>query len=214
MDASRTDEDRSLEELRGEIVELRASRRRLVLSADAERRSIERDLHDGLQQQLVGLAANLELAAMSIESDREAAKALIAEMRSDVRLALEQARTLAQRVYPPLDAGGLAAALRSAAANVDVRTRIDVAVGSSLPREVLGAVYFCCLDVLERAAGTAATITVREERGGLGFDIEASLELDAELSAMRDRLEALGGSLSVRSEPGRPTAWSGFLPLS
>jgi len=213
VDASGTDVGRAIAELRDEIAKLRVSRRRLVLTADAERRGIERELHDGLQQQLVGLAANLELVAMSMDGDPDAATTLIAEMRTDLRQALEQMRTLADRIYPPLDAGGLAAVLRSAAGNADVRARIDVSVGTSVPTEIAGAVYFCCLDVLKHAAGTAMTITVREEGDGLVLEIEAELGADAGPSAMRDRLEALGGRLSVRSEPSRATVWSGFLPL-
>jgi signal transduction histidine kinase len=196
-----------------EIADLRASRRRLLLAADAERRAIERALHDGLQQQLVGLAADVELASASVETDPEAAKRHLAEVRRGIREALEETRTLAHRIHPALEAGGLGPALRAAAANADVRTRIDVAPGSSVPIEVAGAVYFCCLDVLERAAGAAIAITVREDPGGLAFEIVADREVDAEPSLMRDRVEALGGSLTIGSEPGPRTAWTGFLPL-
>jgi signal transduction histidine kinase len=213
VDAPRTDALRELDELRVEVAELRASRTRLLLAADDERRTIERALHDGLQQLLVGLAADLELASGSVETDPEAAMRHLADVRRDVREALEEMRTLASRIHPALEAGGLGAALRFAAANADVRIRIDVAVGSSVPTEVAGAVYFCCLEVLERAAGTAITITVREEPGGLAFEIVADREVDAGPSLMRDRVEALGGSLTIRSEPGAPTVWAGFLPL-
>jgi signal transduction histidine kinase len=213
VDAPRTDAIRALDELRLEVEELRASRRRLLLAADAERRSIERALHDGLQQQLVGLAADLELASRSVESDPGAAMKHLAEVRRDVGEALEEMRTLAHRIHPALEAGGLGAALRFAAADGGVRTKIDVVVGPSVPTEVAGAVYFCCLDVLERAAGTAITITVREEPGGLAVEIVAEGEVDAERSALRDRVEALGGSLTIRSEPGPRTVWTGFLPL-
>jgi signal transduction histidine kinase len=213
LEASEANGDRALAELRDEIAELRASRRRLLLAADAERRGIERELHDGLQQQLVGLAANLELAAMSMQSDPEAATTLIAEMRSDLRQALEQTRALAHRTYPPLDAGGLVAALRFAAANADVPARIDVAVGTAVPTDFLGAVYFCCLNVFERNAGTAMTIRVGEQEGGLVLEIEADRELHLDPSAVLDRVEALDGTLSVQSEPGRPTVWSCLLPL-
>jgi signal transduction histidine kinase len=74
-------------------------------------------------------------------------------------------------------------------------------------------VYFCCLDVVERAAGAALSITVREDPGGLAFEIVADREVDAEPSLMRDRVEALGGSLTIRSEAGPRTVWAGFLPL-
>jgi signal transduction histidine kinase len=196
-----------------EIAELRASRTRLLLAADAQRRSFERALHDGLQQQLVGLAADLELASRSVESDPQAAMEHLAEVRRDVGNALEEMRTLAHRIYPPLEAGGLGAALRFAAADAGVRTRIDVTLGTSVPTEIAGAVYFCCLDVFERAAGAAITITVRDEPGGLAFEILAGREVDSGPSLMRDRVEALGGSLTIRSEPGPRTVWAGFLPV-
>ena len=197
-----------------EIADLRASRRRLLLAADAERRAIERALHDGLQQQLVGLAADLELASGSLETDPVEAKKHLEEVRRDVAQALEEMRTLAHRIYPPLEAGGLVPALRHAAANAGVPTRIDVTLGSTLPTEIVGAVYFCCLDALGRAAGAAMTITVREEAEGLAFELTVDREVDPEQSPMRDRVEALGGSLTVRSEPGHGTVWAGSLPVS
>ena len=213
MDAPRTDTIRELDALRLEVAELRASRTRLLLAADAERRSIERALHDGLQQLLVGLAADLELASASVETEPEAARRHLAQVRRDVRQALEEMRTLAHRIHPALEAGGLVAALRLAAANADVRTRIDVTLGTSVPTEVAGAVYFCCLDVLERATGAPMTITVREEPGGIAFEIVVDREVEAGPSPIRDRVEALGGSLTIRSEPGPRTVWAGFLPL-
>ena len=111
----------SLDRLRLEVEELRASRERLVLAADAERRSIERELHDGPQQHLVALAVNLQLARRLADADPAAAKLLLEEMGRDVRQALDETGKLAHRIYPPLlEAGGLAAALRSAAVAVGV----------------------------------------------------------------------------------------------
>lgn len=213
MDAPRTDAIREMDELRLEIAELRASRTRLLLAADEERRSIERGLHDGLQQRLIGLATDVELASASIETDPDAAMRHLAEVRRGVRHVLEQARTLAHRIYPPLEAGGLAAVLRLAAASANVRPQIEVTIGSSVPTEIVGAVYFCCLDVLEGAAGAATTISVREEAGGLAFEIVTDGEMDEGPSSIRDRAEALGGSVRIRSEPGPRTIWTGFLPL-
>jgi signal transduction histidine kinase len=132
--------------LRREIEELRASRERLALANDADRRSLERALHDGVQQLLVGFAANLEIAARSIDADPAAAKQLLAETRRGASQALEESRRLADRIYPPLlEAGGLGVALRSAAASADVPIRIDVAPDAAYPPEIAGAVYFCCL---------------------------------------------------------------------
>lgn len=177
---------------------------------------MERALHQGVQQLLTALAANLELASLSIDGDPEATKKLLAEIGEDVRQALEETRELAQRIYPPLlEAGGLVAALRSAAASADVRTRIDVAAGTTFPPEIASAVYFCCLDVLERAvAGTTVVISVRIEEGAVTFEIDAEGELDAERLALRDRVEALGGRVTIQPGPGRQISVAGSLPVS
>lgn len=138
-----------------------------------------------------------------------------------MRQALDEAGRLAHRIYPPLlEAGGLRAALRSAAASVGVATRLDVAADAGHPPELAGTVYFCCLAALEHAgAGARAAISVANEEGALVFEIaddgagspgDAS---DEALDRMRDRVEALGGRLTVRSEPGGGTRVSGLLPL-
>jgi signal transduction histidine kinase len=207
---------RELDRLRLEIAELRSSRKRLVLAADADRRGIERDLHEGVQQHLVALAANLQLAAGLVKAEPAAAKKLLAEMERDVQQALDETSEFAHRIYPPLlEAGGLAAALRSAAVSANVRTRIDVAAGAVYPHQVAGAVYFCCLEVLEGAtAGTSATVTVRDEERALAFEVVADCgDMGAELPRLRDRVEALGGHLTIRTEPGRGTRVAGCLPL-
>src|SRR5918994_4034865 len=109
--------EESVEQLRREADELCASRTRLVLAADADRRRIERELHDGAQQDLVALAVNLQHARGLVDSDPAAAGVLVDEMRRDVQEALDRLRALAQRIHPPqLQAGGVPAALGSAAA--------------------------------------------------------------------------------------------------
>lgn len=215
MEAREADVLRELDRLRLEVAELRASRKRLALTADDERRSLERALHDGVQQQLVGLGANLELAVGSLDTEPEAAKALLAEMERDARKALEESRKLAHRIYPPLlEAGGLVAALRSAAVSADVWIRIDVATDAATPPEIAGAVYFCCLGVLENAAaGTPVAVTVRNDKEGLAFEIVAD-DVDAERLQLRDRVEALGGRLTIWSGIDYRTRVAGSLPLS
>lgn len=205
-----------LDALRLEVAELRASRKRLAITTDAERRSIERALHEGVQQLLVALAANLELAAGSIDGDPAATKELLAEIGDDARQALEETRKLADRIYPPLlETGGLVAALRSAAVSADVPTRIDVAAHLTCPPEIAGAVYFFCLDVLERAeAGTPATISVRSEEGAVAFEVIAECDVDEERPPLRDRVEALGGRVTIRPRSGRQIGVAGSLPLS
>lgn len=212
----------TVDRLRHEVAELRASRKRLVLAADADRRRIERDLHEGVQQHLVALAVNLQLAGGLTDAGPAAAKTLLTEMGRDVELALDEATQLAQRIYPPLLHGrGLAAALRSAAAGAGIPVRVDVAAAASSPSEAIATVYFCCVELLENAdAGARAAVTVREEEGALAFEVvvdgagsaTAAKHFGPALDRLRDRLEALGGRLTVRQ--GRGTRVAGSVPLS
>jgi signal transduction histidine kinase len=202
--------------LRREIEELRASRKRVALAADAERRGIERALHEGVQQDLVGLAANLEAAAGSVESDPAAARALLEELRREARRALTEMQELANRIFPALlEAGGLVPELRAAAsrAGVPARIDVDVDVASSSPPEIAGAVYFCALDLFECApAGTPVTVSVRGEEGVVAFDLVAQCGLGRERRDPHDRVEALDGRITITSEGGRTTV-AGSLPL-
>jgi signal transduction histidine kinase len=212
----------TLDRLRSDVAQLRASRRRFAISDDAERRRIERQLHDGPQQALVALAVNLQLARDLLDSDPAAAKELLEEMGGDVQGALDEAARLAHRIYPPLlEAGGLGAALRAAAVNAGVRTKITVSGLDGCSPELAGAVYFCCHGVLERAgAGAHATIEVRVADDMLAFDVvqdelgAAESSSDQASERLCDRVEALGGRLSVRSEPGHGVRVSGSLPVS
>jgi len=207
-----------LAELRREADELCASRARLVLAADADRRRIERELHDGAQQDLVGLAVKLQQARGLVDSDPAAAGALVDEMRGDVSESLDRLRSLAQRIHPPqLEAGGLPAALRSAAASAGVRVRIDVGANGVYPQEVSATVYFCIVAALERlATGTTAAIGIREVDGTVAFEIVAEDTgvdpADAHLAAIRDRVEALGGRLTITAVSGGGTRIAGSLP--
>ena len=209
------DDMRALDELRVESDEVRASRKRLALAADAERRGLERALHDGVQQQLVGLAANLELAAGSVDADPAAAKELLAEMARDIRDAMDQSRMLADRIYPPqLEVGGLVAALRSAAADANVPARIEIAGDPTYPPEVAGVLYFCCRDLFENvSAGSTMAITARSDGEALAFDIVVDGDLLGDRSLLADRIDALGGRCAIESGPGHQTRVIGSLPL-
>jgi signal transduction histidine kinase len=201
--------------LRREIEELRASRTRLALAADAERRDIERALHEGVQQDLVGLAANLEVAAGSVDSDPAAAKALLEELQREARRALTEMQELAYRIFPPLlEAGGLVAELRAAASRAGVPARIEVDVDAPSPPEIAGAVYFCALDAFERApAGSPVVVKVRGEGGALTFEIDVDGDLGSERRSPHDRVEALGGQVTIGAGGDRTTV-AGSLPLS
>ena len=210
-----------LAELADRAVELRASRERLVQTQDDERRRLERDIHDGAQQHLVALAVNLRLAQTLASS---APTRATAQLRAQARAADETIDTLvalSSGMYPRLlDEEGLVPALRAAAVTSPVTVRIDAEEVPRQPRQVEAALYFCCLEALQNAAKHAGAqhVDVRLERtgpegavlrlrvhdDGAGFD-PAAASAGAGLSNMRDRLDAVGGRVSVESRPGAGT---------
>ena len=215
LETEQTDEQPTVDGLRREIEELRASRKRLALAADAERRDIERSLHEGVQQDLVGLAANLEVAAGSVDSDPAAAKALLEELQPEARRALTEMQELANRIFPPLlEAGGLVAELRVAATRAGIPVQLAVDIDVTVPPELAGAVYFCALDAFERVpAGTPVVVSVRCEEDALAFEIDADGDLGSERRAPHDQVEALGGRVTITSGDDRTTV-AGSLPIS
>jgi signal transduction histidine kinase len=188
---------KTVERLRRDVEELRASRRRIVLAGDADRHRIERALHEGVQQDLVALAVNLQLAGGLVELDPAGAKQLVDELARDVQRSLDETAQLAQRIYPPLlESGGLGAALRAAAVSLGVRASIEVAEGDGDPPEVVRALYFCGVAALERVGPDGrATLAIRAEAGALAFDVATDPQV--ELEDLRDRVEALGGRLTI-----------------
>ena len=185
-----------------ELERLRESRRRLVVAADDDRRTIERELHDRVQQNLVALAVDLQLASQALETDPPAAKALIEQLGRDVQHAIDDAAQLAQEIYPPLlHAGGLGAALRAAAVRAGVCVSIEIPSGATYPPEIATTVYWCCLAALE-SADTEATVTVRADDGAVSFEItfDGSVSEPAG-ERLLDSVEALGGEMTV--EPRR-----------
>lgn len=213
MGAERPDEQPDLEAVQREIDELRASRARLATANDAERRDIERALHGGVQQDLTGIAANLEVLATSIDADPVAAKALLEELRRGVTRALTESRELAGRIFPPLlEAGGLVPELRAAAARAHVRITVEAPAAGGLPPALAAPVYFCALDMVDRApAGTTISVLVRDEEGAIAFEVVADADLGSDRRAAHDRIEALGGSVSITTADGRTTI-AGSLP--
>jgi signal transduction histidine kinase len=206
---------RELDRLRSEIEKLRLARERLVLAADADRRTIERDLHDGVHQHLVALAATLQLTRLAVDSDPAAAKAFLEELDRDVRQALEETALLVQRIYPStLDLSGLAALLRSAALNAGVPATVDVSAGSSYSPEIGMTVYLCWLALLARGSNERkVAIRVREDEDAVTFELVGNAAAsDADLDRLQDRVEALGGRLTYEPEPGGVRV-SGWLPL-
>jgi len=217
----------SLERLRQQAAELQASRGRLVAAADAERRRIERNLHDGAQQHLVALSVKVRLLEQFAERDPERARSLLKQLQDDVSSAIEELRSLAHGIYPPLlSSAGLGVAMSAACRRAQLPTSLEAdGVGRHAP-EVEAAVYFCCLEALQNAAkhagaGASARVRIWEDAGGLLFEVfdngpgfETNRQSEgAGLTNMRDRLGAVGGMLRVESGAGG-TRIHGVVPLS
>ena len=217
----------SLKELQQRNVELQASRARIVSAADASRRQIERNLHDGAQQHLVAMAVKLGLARKLASGDPTAVDSLLGQLRDDVQETLIQLRELAHGIYPPLLRDhGLGEALRNAAGRASLPTSVDVESDRRFGAEAEAAVYFCCLEAMQNAgkhAGDGARVAVRiaEEDGVLVFEVSddgsgfgpSTVGESHGFVNMRDRLGAFGGSLDVISAPGRGAVVRGRLPV-
>jgi signal transduction histidine kinase len=200
------DEPASAERLRGEIEELRASRARIAATADAERRRIERALHDEVQQDLIALAVNLQLARE--RADSEAASSYLDAASRDVHDALDAVRALAQSVYPSLLIDrGLAEALRGAARTARVPTSVD-APEDRYPPEIEAAVYFTCVRVLDAVEARGARVRIWPEGGSLLFEVVVEGGWAPEPAELEDRAGAAGGSLSFF-----PAGVRGTIPL-
>ncbi len=163
----------------------------------------------------MGLAANLEVVAGSVDSDPAAAKALLEELQREARRALTEMQELANRIFPALlEAGGLVAELRAAASRAGVPVKLATDVPVSVPPEIAGAVYSCALDAFERApAGTPVVVSVRGEEGAMAFEIDVDGDLGSERRAPHDRVEALGGRVTITAGSGGTTV-AGSLPIS
>jgi len=213
------------EQLLARLEEIRASRQRLVAAQDDERRRIERNIHDGAQQQLVALAIKLSITESLIGTDTDGEREMLAELRQDAAGAVEDLRDLARGIYPPLLASrGLAAALEAQARKATVPTSVTADGVGRYPQDIEAAVYFCVLEALQNvgkyAGATQAEVTLtasgRDLRfevtdNGTGFD-PASHGYGTGLQGMADRLHAHGGTLDVRSAPGDGTTIAGRLP--
>ncbi len=209
------------------IEDLRASRQRLVTAQDQERRRIERNIHDGAQQQLVALAVKLKLADALVGKDEQRTHAMLADLQTETNQALEDLRDLARGIYPPLLADkGLGAALESQARKSHVPVSIETVGIGRYSQETEAAVYFSCLEALQNVAkyaeASVAAIRLAHTDGRLSFEVDddgrgfdpAATSRGTGLQGIADRLAALGGALDVRSAPGRGTTVSGRLPVA
>ncbi len=214
------------ESLKARLADLRESRKRLVAAQDEERRRLERNLHDGAQQNLVALKVKLGLAKALAATDPEKASHVLDQLTADADDAIETLRDLARGIYPPLLADkGLAAALESQARKATVPVEVDPDGVGRYPQDIEAALYFCCLEALQNvqkyANASKATVSLSQSQGvltasihddGAGFD-PGSAKKGSGLQNMEDRLDALGGSVSIESALGAGTRVTVRLPV-
>jgi signal transduction histidine kinase len=212
-------------QLRARLADLQASRLRIVAAADDQRRRIEREIHDGAQQQLLAIASTLALAESVAGQDEQRERALVAQLRAETSGALETLRDLARGIHPPLLADqGLAAAIRAQAGKAPGPVEVSTNGLGRYPAEIETAVYFCCLEALHNAArhapGAAVRISLADTGHGPEFEVtdngpgfDPATAARSGLRNMSDRLAALGGSCQVDSSPGRGTSVTGRIGL-
>jgi signal transduction histidine kinase len=208
------------------IEELRDSRRRIVAAQDERAKKLERNIHDGAQQQLVALAVQLRLADSLIERDASKAHDLLADLQGRTSQTLEDLRDLARGIYPPLLADqGLPAAIEAQARRSPVSVTVDPDGVGRYDQDVEAAIYFACLEALNNVAkyadASSARIRLWQEDGQLGFEVSddgrgfdvTSARSGSGLQGISDRIEAVGGSVRVASSPGSGTRLSGWIPI-
>jgi signal transduction histidine kinase len=212
-------------ELRAQLAELQASRARLVEATDAERRRIERDLHDGTQQRLVSIAMSLGLLESKLPEGSVEAPALVRETRDALALALEELRELTQGIHPTLLVErGLPAALDELCRRAALPVQLDLALDRRIPHQVESAAYFFASEALAnaakhshaanvsmRASAHANTLTVEVADDGIGG---AATGGGSGLRGLTDRIEALGGRMTISSPPGRGTTLRAEIPCA
>jgi signal transduction histidine kinase len=218
-----------LEQISRVTEELHASRERIVTAQDTERRRLERDIRASAEVQLEALVEKLDRAEALLLSDPAAAGTLLDELGTDAGAALDALRDLARGIYPPLlgDQGPIAALLAHVRkARLPARVVAHASVdGRRFDPRIEAAVYFCCLEALDNAGrhapGSPVTVTVAADEEGISFRIAdegpgfdpVAVTDPSGLQRMRDRAEALGGTLEVRSGPGSGTEVVGRLPV-
>ncbi|HEX4867526.1 MAG TPA: histidine kinase [Acidimicrobiales bacterium] len=216
----------SLDNLQRANEDLQASRARIVATGDAERRKIERNLHDGAQQHLVALAVNLRLTKDILADDPAAAAEMLDALADAVKDTIQELRDLAHGIYPPLLMdSGLPEALRAAANRSPLAVSVHADGLGRFPQEVEAAVYFCCLEALQNAAkhapGAEVVIDVAADEASLsfsvrddgpGFDVGPATAGHGFVN-MSDRVGAIGGTVEWRSAPGGGAAILGTIPL-
>jgi signal transduction histidine kinase len=214
-------------DLQARLDDLRAAQKRLVAAQDEERRKLERNIHDGAQQQLVALQVRLRLAGQLVDRNPAQASAMITDLQGEAASALDDLRDLARGIYPPLLADqGLAAALDAQARRAPLPVTVDADGVERLPRAIEAAVYFSALEALQNAAKYAgadrAWVTLERDGDifrfavgddGRGFDPSVD-GYGTGLQGITDRLGALDGSIAIESAPGKGTVVRGVIPIA
>ncbi len=209
------------------VEDLRTSRQRLVAAQDEERRRLERNIHDGAQQQLVALAVKARLARQLTERDPAKAAEILGQIEAETQSALEDLRDLARGIYPPLLADrGLVAALEAQSRRASMPVTVEAEAVGRYHADVEATVYFCALEALQNVAKYAGAdqtvIRLSQSNGSLAFEVvdegrgfdPNAVAMGSGLQGMADRLAAVGGSLEIRSAPGSGTTVAGRVPVT
>ena len=217
-------ERRRARALHARVDDLRTARQRIIAAADAERRRIERDLHDGAQQRMVSVALTLGLAEAQIRTDPAAAAGLISKAREEAQLAVKEIRELARGIHPAvLSDRGLCAALEALASRAPVPVEVSGVPSAPLDSEVEAAAYFVTAEALTNVAkyarATEASVHLCVEDEKLRVEVRddgvggADPSTGSGLRGMRDRVDALDGELDVHSPEGAGTLITVVIPL-
>ncbi len=217
-------EQRRARALRDRVDDLRDARSRIIAAADAERRRIERDLHDGAQQRMVSVALTLSLAEAKMRTDTDAAARLVAQAREEAQIAVTELRELARGIHPAvLSDRGLRPALEALAARAPVPVDVSGVPDEPLPKQVEAAVYFVTAEALTNVAKYAqadsATVVLSLDDGRVCLEIRddgvggADISTGSGVAGLCDRVEALDGELTVDSPAGVGTTVTAQIPL-
>jgi signal transduction histidine kinase len=214
------------EQLVARVAELAASRERLVTAQDRERRRLERDLRDGAQRELAGLAGKLGEAAQALDRDEARAKALLNQVISEIAAAMASLRELARGIYPAVLADmGIAAALDAQARKAPFPVSVEADGIGRYPQEIEAAVYFCVLETLHnlaRHADARASVRLSVSDSDLRFEVTddgqgpepGTGRPGADLQTMADRIDALGGKILIDSGRSGGTRINGSVPAT
>ena len=208
------------------VADLRESRRRIVSAQDERARRLERDIHDGAQQQLVALGVKMRLLETMVGRDPDKARDLMEQLQTETTDALENLRDLARGIFPPLLADkGLTVALEAQGRKVAIPVAIDPDGVGRYAQEIESTIYFCVLEALQNvgkyANANEVTVRLREADGQLAFEVRddgvgfdtTSVGHGTGLRGMADRVEAVGGTFELESAPGRGTRIAGRVPV-